>query len=129
MDICFFTCRGLNSRLQVFFIKYVRQINDTSLPESNSNSIWAPLLEMLTLGHFATACCMILILVWAEIPWLESDLKTLSSSGTSFGPLLESLLPWPIDKGVSSLLNVRHIYLEQYYFVLTSTPELANDLT
>ena len=70
---------------------------------------------MLTLGHLATACCMILILVWAKIPWLESDLKTLSSLGISFGLLLAAHLPWSIDKGVSSLPNVRHMCLEQYY--------------
>ena len=85
---------------------------------------------MLTLGHFTTACCMTIIIVWAKIPWLESDLKTLSSLGISFGPLLPAPLPWLIDEGVSSLPNVRHMYLELYYFVLTSSaPEPANDLT
>ena len=75
------------------------------------------------------ACYMKLILVWAKIPWLERDLKTLSNLGITFGPLLAAPLPWSIHKGVSSFPNVRHMYLEQYYFDLTScAPETADDL-
>ena len=35
-------------------------------PESKNDDIWTPLLEMLPLGHLATACCMILILSWPK---------------------------------------------------------------
>ena len=101
-------------------MKYNCWINETSLPESNNDGIWTPLLEMLTLGHFTTACCMILIFTWTEIPCLDSDHKTLSMSVISFGPCLAAPLPWSIDKGVSSLPSLRHVHWEQYYLGLTS---------
>ena len=77
-------------------LKYDLQINETSLLESNNDGIWTPLLDMLTLGHFSKACCMILILAWAKILWLDSYLKTLSISGISFGPALAAPLPWSL---------------------------------
>ena len=40
---------------------------------------------MFTLGHFPTACCIILILVWPKIPWLDCNHNTLSVSGCSLG--------------------------------------------
>ena len=57
-------------------LKYKGWINETSLPESNNDDIWTPLLEMLTWGHFATVCCIMSIFVCADIPWLDMDLKT-----------------------------------------------------
>ena len=51
-------------------LKCEYRINDTSLPESNKDGIWTPILAILILGHFATACCMISTLSCAKIPWL-----------------------------------------------------------
>ena len=58
------------------------------------------MLEILILGHFATACYIISTLSCAEIPWLDMDLKTFSIKSLSFGPLLVPPLPWSLDKGV-----------------------------
>ena len=71
---------------------------------------------MLTLGHLATACCIISILSWAEISWLDIDLKTFLSSVIFFGPLLAAPLPWSLDKGVFSLpvLILVHLCWEQH---------------
>ena len=102
-------------------------INETSLSKSNNDGIWTPLLEMLTLGHFAEACCMILIFAWAEIPWLDSDHRTFSMSVISFEPLSAAPLPWSLDKGVSSLLTLRCVYYEQYYLGLTSFAPVQAD--
>ena len=49
-------------------LKYDWQINETSLPEFNNDDIWTPLLEILTLGHLATAYYIMSILVSADIP-------------------------------------------------------------
>ena len=84
-------------------LKWEYQINDTLLPESNKDVIWIPILAMLILGHFATACCIVLTLPCAKIPWLDIDLKTLSIKSLCCGPLLVPPLPWSLDKGVSSL--------------------------
>ena len=81
------------------------QINETSLPESNHDGIWTPLLEMLTLGHFATVCCMILILAWAKIlGWIVTLKHCLFQEYHLDQPWL---LPCP---GVSSLLSLRCVY-------------------
>ena len=91
---------------------------------SNNSDIWTPLLKMLTLGHLSTACCIMLILPWAEIPWLGIDLKTLSSSVIFFGPLLAAPLSWSLDKEVSSflVLILVHLCWEQH----SSVPWPAN---
>ena len=60
------------------------------------------MLEILTLGHLAMACCMISILSCAEIPWLDMDLRTFYIKSVTFGPLLVPPLTWSLDKGVSS---------------------------
>ena len=46
------------------------------------------------------------ILVCANVPWLDMYLKTLPSSAMFFGPLLAVPLPWSLEKGVFSLLNL-----------------------
>ena len=85
------------------YLKCEYRINDTLLPETNKDGIQTPILPILILRYFATACCMISTLSCAEIPWLDMDLKTLSIRSLSCRPLLVPPLPWSLDKGVSSL--------------------------
>ena len=89
-----------------------------------------PLLEILTLGYLATACCIMLILVCADITWLDIDLKTLPSSVIFSGPLLAAPLPWSLDKGVLSLPNLiwRHLYEKQCVNIACPAPLPADDL-
>ena len=111
-------------------LKYDWQINETSLPESSYGDIWTPLLEMLTLGHFATVCCIMSILVCANIPWLDMDHKTSWSSLLFSGTTIGCSLPWSLYKRVLGLLNLiwGHMYLEPYVDLTCSAPLPANSL-
>ena len=71
----------------------------TSLLESNKDGIWIPWALMHTLGHLATAHCIISILVSAEMEAFLNCIIKQFSSWLWWGPLTFSPLGWSMTKG------------------------------
>ena len=71
----------------------------TLLPEFNKDRIWIPWTRMHTLEHLATAICMILILVSAEMgAFFNWKIKSFSSL-SGWGLLSISPFSWSMTKG------------------------------